>query len=178
MTKSNGPGGISARMLKATVGNITPAVTKLFNMSIKSGKLPNEWKLALATPLPKTGNKSDPAIYHTTFLLSILTKLLEKHIHIHVLKHLQEQCGISNSQWGFTEGKSATGALLTALQTWHQMLENGSDVCAIFYFKKAFDSVPHVFLISKLTALNPNPYLLQWIVHYLSNRHQCTNVSE
>ena len=27
-------------------------------------------------------------------------------------------------------------------------------------------------LINKLTALNLNPYLLQWIVDYLSNRHQ------
>ena len=31
MTKSNGPDCISARMLKITVGSITPAVTKLFN---------------------------------------------------------------------------------------------------------------------------------------------------
>ena len=85
MTKSNSPDGISARMLKATVGSITPAVTKLFNMSIKSGKLPNEWKLALVTPIPKSDNKSDPANYCPISLLSILSqlsilsKLLEKH---------------------------------------------------------------------------------------------------
>ena len=34
MTKSNGPDGISAKMLKATVGSIIPAVTKLFNMQL------------------------------------------------------------------------------------------------------------------------------------------------
>ena len=104
-------------MLKATVGTITPAVTKLFNMSIKSRKLPNKWKLALVTPIPKPGNKSDPANYRPISLLSILSKLLGKCIHIHLLKHLQEQSGISNSQWGFTKGKSTTGALLTAVQT-------------------------------------------------------------
>ena len=175
MTKSNGADGISAKMLKTTVGSFTPAVTKLFNMSIQSGKLPNEWKHALVTPIPKPDNKSDPANYRPIFLLSILSKLLEKQIHIHLLKHLQEQSGISNSQWGFTNAKST---LLTAVQTWHQILENGADVCAIFFdIKKAFDSVPHVSLINKLTALNLNPYLLQWIVDYLSNRYQYIGVN-
>ena len=85
MTKSNGLDGISAKMLKATVGSITPAVTKLFNMSIISVKFPNEWKLALVIPILKLGNKSDPANYRPISLLSIISKLLE---HIHLLKHL------------------------------------------------------------------------------------------
>ena len=46
-----------------------------------------------------------------------------------------------------------------------------------FYFKKAFDSVPHVSLISKLTTLNLNSHLLQWIVNYLSNRQQFIGVN-
>ena len=87
-------------------------------MSIKSGKLSNEWKLALVTSIPKPGNKFDPANYRPISLISILSKLLEKHKHIHLLKHLQKQSGISNSPWGFTKGKSTTGALLTAVQTW------------------------------------------------------------
>ena len=47
-------------------------------------------------------------------------------------------------QWGVSKGKATTGALLTAVQNWHQILEKGEDVCAIFFdLKKAFDSVPH-----------------------------------
>ena len=40
VSKLNGPDGISARMLKSTSYSIAPAITKLFNMSIASGKLP------------------------------------------------------------------------------------------------------------------------------------------
>ena len=58
------------------------------------------------------------------------------YIHIHLLKHLQEESHISNSQCGFTKGKAKTGALLTVVQTRHQILENGADVCAIFYLKR------------------------------------------
>ena len=75
-------------------------------MSIKSIKLPNEWKLALVTPIPNPGNKSNPANYRPISILSIISKLLGK-----------------------------------------------------ILFKKAFDSVPHVSLISKFTALNLNPHI-------------------
>ena len=50
-------------------------------------------------------------------------------------------------------------------------------MCYFLDLKKAFDGVPHVSLINKLTALNINPYLLQWIVDYLSNRHQYIGVN-
>ena len=43
-TKSNGPDGVSAQMLKATASSIAPSVTKLFNLSIQSGCFPVLWK--------------------------------------------------------------------------------------------------------------------------------------
>jgi len=38
-SKSNGPDGISARMLKSTSHSIAPAITKVFNMSIASSMI-------------------------------------------------------------------------------------------------------------------------------------------
>ena len=43
-SKANGPDGISATMLKSTAYSIAPTLTKLFNESISSGKLPSTWK--------------------------------------------------------------------------------------------------------------------------------------
>ena len=114
-TKSSGPDGISGRMLKSTASSITPSITKLFNLSIKIGKLPAEWKLARVNPILKHGSKSDPSNYRPISLLSIISKLLEKHVQKCLLKHLQEHSPISDNQWGFSKGKSTTGALLTAV---------------------------------------------------------------
>ena len=52
------PDGLSAKMLKETAQSITPAVTKLFNISIKVGELPSDLKYALITPNPKCNESS------------------------------------------------------------------------------------------------------------------------
>ena len=175
---SNGPDGISGKMLKATAMSITPAITRLFNISIKTGQLPQNWKLARVNPIPKSSDKSNPANYWPISLLSVFSKLMEKHIHSKLLQHLNEHSVLSTQQWGFSKGKATTGALLTTVQNWHQILEKGDDVCAIFFdLKKAFGSVPHSALMNKLSDLNLQPHLLQWIANYLSNRRQYVEVN-
>ena len=77
---------LSAKMLKATATSIAPAITSLFNLSLTQGQLPAEWKLACIMPIPKSEDKSNPANYRPISLLSILSKLLEKHVQSYYLK--------------------------------------------------------------------------------------------
>ena len=51
-SKSNGPDGISGKMLKCTAAQIAPSVTGLFNLSIRLGKLPDAWKTSFVVPIP------------------------------------------------------------------------------------------------------------------------------
>ena len=70
------------------------------------------------------------------------------------MDHINTSSPLSGEQWGFLKGKSTTGALLTAIHDWHQALEIGIDVCAVFLdLSKAFDKVPHIPLLSKLAEL-------------------------
>ena len=89
-TKSSGDDDISARMLKETALSITPAVTQLFNISLKLGAIPDEWKIARVSPIPKSHNKSDPGSYRPISLLSVLSKLLEKHVRNLLVDHLEK----------------------------------------------------------------------------------------
>ena len=111
-TKSNGPDGVSARMLKATASSIAPSVTKLFNLSIQSGCFPVLWKMSNVVPVPKSDDHSNPSKYRPISLLPILSKLLERHIHVLISEHLTLSHPISNNQWGFQAGKSTVSALL------------------------------------------------------------------
>ena len=48
-------------------------------------------------------------------------------------------------------------------------LDEGSDVCSIYFdLWKAFDSVAHSLRLQKLTDINLDPYIVQWIGSYLS----------
>ena len=113
-------------------------------MSIASGKLPTDWKSSLVVPIPKKGDLSDPSNYRPISLLPVLSKVLE---HEQLLyDHLLEYAPISTKQWGFLPGRSTTDAVLTVTHDWHQTLDSGLEVCAIFFdLQKAFDSVASSF---------------------------------
>jgi len=89
-TKANGHDNISARMLKETALSITPAVTQLFNIFIRLGEIPEEWKTARVTPIPKSRDHSTPENYCPISLLSVLSKLFEIHIRNLLIVHLEE----------------------------------------------------------------------------------------
>ena len=124
-------------MIKSTACSITSA---LFNQTIRQGKIPNDWKTACITPVPKASNHTKVENYHPISILPILSKLLERHIYNCLMKQPHP---LSDNQWGFTHGKSTVGALLTAVDSWHQQLDSRIDICAVFFdLCKAFDSVP------------------------------------
>ena len=172
-SKSSGPDGFSARMLKSTAANIAPSIAQLFNLSISLGKVPSAWKLSFVVPIPKSSRTSEPNNYRPISLLCVLIKLLEKHIYSLIVCHLEEFYPLSDCQWGFRAGRGTVTALLSTIHEWLQLLEAGQDICAIFLdYRKAFDSVPHAPLIDKLVATGLHTNLLAWLTDYLTNRMQ------
>ena len=50
-SKDSGPDGVPSGMLKAIAHSIAPSLTKLFNISITTGKIPGKWKLSAVVPI-------------------------------------------------------------------------------------------------------------------------------
>ena len=64
------------------------------------------------------------------------------------------------------------------MDEWTTILDSGAQVDAIYTdFAKAFDTVPHRRLLSKLKSYNINDKLLAWIQNFLCDRKQsiCVN---
>ena len=172
-TKANGPDGVSALMLKATAHSIAKSVTTIFNKSTKTGALPSEWKVSSVVPIPKGKDANQPSNYRPISLLSILSKLLEKHMYKLILKHIESSTPLALQQWGFRSGRSTVSALLDVTYNWLNTLDSGKEVCAVFFdLRKTFDSVPHRPLLEKLQSSGINSHILKWLYSYLHNREQ------
>ena len=180
-SKATGPDGISARMLKETAAAITYPLMLIFNLSLQQRCFPSSWKYAKVVPIPKEpASKSLPTNYRPISLLPIASKVFEKYIHVYsiISSHLQENCPLSNKQWGFQSGKYTTTVLISILHHWLHALDSGNDISTMFFdFKKAFDTVPHTLLIDKLRNLHLHPCIIDWISSYLTQRSQSVVVN-
>ena len=160
-------------MLKNTAHSIAPSLTKLFNISIGLGRLPESWKTSLVVPIPKSSNHKEVSNYRPISLLPIVSKMLERHFHHLITTHLNDNKPLSNSQWGFQAGKSTVTSLLNITHEWFQALERGQDICSIFFdLRKAFDTVPHQLLLDKLSNCGLNSQIISWVRNYLTDRKQ------
>jgi len=80
---------------------------------------------------------------------------------------------LSNAQYGFRSKRSCVLQLLEAMEQWTKSLDHGVPVDIIYLdFKKAFDSVPHRRLLTKLKAYGIRGQILDWIEDFLTYRRQ------
>jgi len=177
--KATGLDGISAHMLKISAYHITPIVTRICNISIKTNLFPQSWKLALVSPLFKSGSLDDPGNYRPISILPVLSKLLERHIFNHLYEFLVCNDLLSSRQSGFRSKHSCESALHLLTDEWFSHLYNGEMIGVMYIdFCKAFDMVDHRLLLEKLKIYNFSRDSINWFKSYLGERQQHTKFKE
>ena len=77
---------------------------------------------------------------------------------------------INSDQFAYKAKHNSSKALIICQHTWLQWLDNDTKFIRVlsFVFRKAFDSVPHDILCEKLKQMLVNPYVINWIINFLS----------
>ena len=171
ISKASGPDNIPNILLKECAAELSPVVTHLFQKSIDSGTLPQDWTSANIAPIYKKGDRHKAENYRPVSLTSVLSKVLE-HIIVHsMLDHFDRNKVLSNLNHGFRSGYSCETQLAVTMDELTQNYERGDQTDIIILdFSKAFDMVPHKLLLHKLERYGIRGPLLMWLNHFLTKR--------
>ena len=146
----------------------------IINKSFSYGEFPNLLKIVKVIPIHKGGSSQDMNNYRPISLLSIFDKIIEKLMHKRLYKFLEENKILYDKQFGFRKNNSTTiYSLIEITEKIKESIDKGKFGCGIFIdLRKAFDTVNHNILLSKLEHYGIRGVTLEWFKSYLNERFQ------
>lgn len=159
---------------------LASTIAHIINLSFKNSSFPDGFKHAIVIPIFKSGDRLEASNHRPISILPVLSKIAEKV----VVEQLTTFLSLTNSglhcmQFGFRANHSTETATLHLIEQIKSRLDKGGVVGTVFLdLRKAFDTVNHGALLSKLSKLNFSSGALAWMSSYLNDRFQCVRVGD
>ncbi|EYB97204.1 hypothetical protein Y032_0142g2297 [Ancylostoma ceylanicum] len=148
-------------------------LTHIFNISLLLGEVPDLWRNAIITPIPKVSETKYVSDSRPISIIPAPAKVMEKIIREKLQSWFQRFHIIPENQHGFLAGSSTLTNLADCLFDWSVALNTGLSVDVIYVdLSKAFDKVNHHILLTRLDFLGVSDQLLivRWLESYLTSR--------
>ena len=171
--KSPGHDDIGNNVLKKISKEIATPLTRIFNLSISSGEVPDSLKIAKVIPIYKKDDPQEFSNYRPVSVLPSFSKIMERLVFNRCVDFIDKHNILNANQYGFRTGHSTYMAIVDFVDRICNAVENNQQSISLFLdLSKAFDTIDHDILLHKLTYYGFRGKALDWFNSYLSNRKQ------
>lgn len=175
---SSGWDGLCSVVIKKCNKELGKVITHLINCSIREHTFPDVLKWSTVKPVHKKGSKEEVSNFRPISLIPIFSKVFEMVLLTQLSDYFSKNNLLTETQHGFRKDRSTITAITEFLHKVYSDLDQGMQTAGIFLdLTKAFDSVNHELLLSKLQAYNLNVTSIQMLTTYLIHRKQCTKMA-
>ena len=176
---SSGCDGISSKLLKVIEPVIIKPLTLLINQVLDYGIFPDKLKIAKVVPIYKKGDPSLFENYRPISLLPVISKVLEKIIALQLSSYFEKNKLLFDNQYGFRPKHCTEHAALELIDRIINKMDINEIPLNIFLdLSKAFDTIDHTILLSKLKYYGLKGSTLNLFHSYLINRKQYTEIED
>ena len=117
------------------------------NLSLSSGTVSDQMKIARVVPLFKTGEISVFTNYRPVSVLPAFSKILERIVYNRLINFLNKFNILSSNQYGFRKNHCTAYALIQLYDKLSDAIDQGKVTLGLFIdLSKAFDTVNHDIL--------------------------------
>jgi hypothetical protein len=172
-SNSSGDDDISNNLLKQIIPSICEVLSHIFNLSLSTGVVPSLLKQANVTPVFKAGDRHDFTNYRPISILTSISKILEKIAHTRISNFINHHNIFTPQQFGFRPKRSTYMAINDLYCKIANNLDQKLHTVGIFLdLSKAFDTINHNILLTKLSNYGIRGLANDWLRSYLSGRQQ------
>jgi len=171
--KAAGPDNLPPGFLKDIALQIAGPLCHVINTSIKTGIVPQGFKIGKVTPIYKSGPRNSMDNYRPITVLPVCSKIYEKCIYKQLMQFLECNKLLSATQFGFRSGRNTELAVTLFVDEICKNMNEGRLTGAIFIdLSKAFDTLSHSQILANLRAVGVQDKENELFTDYLFNRSQ------